>query len=247
MPGPKLPELYQLNAVARRQFSHWEDFYHYTTAEDFTTVVSDLGTAAASDAHGGVLVILPSDASVTDNDEGYVRTTHEIFKFDADNTIRVAALLQFTEGATDDANVIFGLMDAAGPDALQDNGLGPKASFSGAVFYKVDGQVYWRVRSSVGTTNTDTALTTHTAGTAAGVWTLLEIEVRAIALTRVEITYRINEQLVLDPAAGYAKPLLHTLDATSATEMHLVVGMKNGAATTVETLRVDGLGWDVIR
>lgn len=240
----KLVELNQPHALAKWQFSGFDDFYWYVTAHLWTSVLTDTGTIAVGDTHGGVALLTPSDGSVADNDEAYLKSTAEIIKLDADNTVRVAARIQFTEANTDDANVMFGVMNAVAANSIVDDGGGPQASFSGAVFYKVDGETYWRVRSSIGTTNTTTALTAHTAGGSS--YQVLEIEFKPVSLTRVQVTFFIDGRQVLDPAAGYPKPLEHYLDATSATEMNVFVGVKNGGAN-LETVNVDWIAWDVTR
>jgi hypothetical protein len=230
-------------ALAKRQFSYWDDFHWYVTAHMWTSVISDSGTISVGDAHGGVLTIAASDGNSPDNDESYLKSTAEIFKFDIDNTMRCGALLKFTEANTDDANVAFGWMNAVAANSIQDDGAGPAASFSGAVFYKVDGGTVWRVRSSIGTTYTDTVLTNASNGAA---YQLLEIEYKAISLTRGLVSFYIDGAVCLDPDAGYAKPLLHTVDATSATEMNLFAGIKCGGASA-ESLLVDGMGFSSIR
>lgn len=136
-----MPKLMQMpeSIEKRRQFGVHDDFDHYVSADTFTTVASDSGTVTVSDAVGGILLIHPSDGTIADNDETYVRTTAEIFKFADDKPLFIEVLLQYAEAATNAANIAVGFMDAVSANSLQDNGGGPKASYSGAVIYKVDG------------------------------------------------------------------------------------------------------------
>lgn len=218
---------------ARLTHGVFEDFNHYTTAEDFTTVASDSGTIAHTDAAGGVIQILPSDSSRVDNDETYLKGTAETFKFANNKPIFFEALVQFTEAATDDANVIVGLKDAVAADTLLDDGGGPAASYSGVVFFKVDGGTKWNVESSLAGTQI-TTLTEVTAGGAA--YQRLRIEVIPVSSTIAEVTFFIDGVACRDANGVTIK---HSLTYTSATEMQICIGMKQGSSTVIESLLVD--------
>lgn len=226
------------------------DFANYTTAQDgFSSVLSDSGTVAVGDASGGKCVITPSDGSVADNDEGYIKSTNELFLF-ANNKPQVAeVLLQFTEANTDDANVAFGFMNAVAANSILDDGAGPAASFSGAVIYKVDGGTVWRCRSSIGSSYTD-SISTSTAG--GSIYQTLRIEC-ICSNSIVEVTYWIGQVNQLASASTTIphtmlidsttrKPIKHMFSVTSATEMNLFAGVKNGGANleTLNLLRLCG-------
>lgn len=212
-----------------------DDFYHYVSGDDFSTVASDLGTVVDTDLAGGRVELAPSDGTVADNDETYVKGTQEVFKFAANKPLDFEASVQFTEGATDDVNIIVGLKDAVAADSLLDNGGGPSASYTGAVFFKVDGGTVWQVETSVAGTQTTTELTAANsldkrAKTAGGsAFQKLRIEFRPFSSTQADVIFLIDDVQV-------AK---HTYTYTSATEMQICFGIKNGAATTVELLVVD--------
>lgn len=201
----------------------------------WTTTATDSGTAAVGDAVGGILQLLPSDGSVADNDEVYVQTK-ELFKIAVGKPLMCGAYIQFTEAATNAANVMFGFMDAPIANSIVDNGAGPKTSYSGAVFYKVDGQTQWQCQYSDGATQTSsgvlTALTTlnKQAQTAGGSsYVKLEIEIVPTSATLCDVMFSINDVCVYK-----------MLDRTyaSATEIALMVGAKNGSANQ-ETINVD--------
>lgn len=214
-----------------------DHFTAYNTADEWTTVATDSGTAAVGDTANGELLLNPSDGTVADNDEIYVKATNETLLFAANRAICFAALVKWTEGNTDDLNVAVGFMNAVGANTILDDGGGPKASFSGAVFYKVDGGTVWRCRSSIGTTNTD-SITNITAGGSA--YQLLEIEFRAIDATLGEISFLIDGAVVND---SNNRPIKHQITYTGATEMQAFFGAKNGANTTVETLKIDAAAY----
>lgn len=221
------------------------DFTHYTTATDgFSSVISDSGTVAVGDAAGGKLVVTPSDGSVADNDEAYIKSTNELFLF-ANNKPQVCeTILQFTEINTDDANVMFGFMNAVAANSIVDDGAGPQASFSGAVIYKVDGGTVWKCASSIGTSNT-ISTTTSTAG--GSLYQRLRIECTC-SNSVVEVNYFIDQLNQLASAttsiapqplidSTTLKPIKHTFSVTSATEMNVFAGVKNGGAN-LETLNL---------
>jgi hypothetical protein len=214
-----------------------DHFVSYTSGGEWTTVATDSGTATVGDAANGELSLTPSDGTVGDNDEIYVKATNETLLFANNRAICFSALVKWTEGDTNHLNVAIGFMNAVAADSILDNGAGPKASFSGAVFYKVDGGTVWRCRSSLGTTNTD-SITNITAGGSA--YQLLEIEFRAIDAALGEISFLVDGQVVRD-ANNF--PIKHQITYTSATEMQAFAGAKNGEATTVETLKIDAMAY----
>lgn len=200
----------------------------------WTSTLTDSGTAAVGDEIGGVLTISPSDASVADNDEGYV-ATKEIFKIVNQKPIALAARTQFTQAATNAANVFVGLMDVMTANALQDNGAGPKASFSGAGFFAKDGSTSLFVIYSDGATQSIAELTAtntinKTAYLAASAdFQLLEIDIVPKTSTLVDIAFQVNGSVVYK-----------MLDRTyaNATEISAGLGVKNGTAAQ-QALKAD--------
>lgn len=220
---------------ARKQLEVFSDFEEYVSGDLFTLVATNSGTATNTDGAGGLLSLTPSDGSVTDNDEIYLRTTKEMFLFANDKPIYFEVRIQYTEGATDDLNVCVGLMNAVAADSILDDGGGPKASYSGAVVFKVDGGTVWNCESSLAGTQTTTASTTTAGGSA---YQTIGIHFQPTTSTTGEVTFTIDGAPFLDSNGDVIK---HTITYTSATEMHAFVGMKNGADTTVETLVLDYL------
>lgn len=208
----------------------WDDFTADQDAAEWVKTGDASSTNTVGDAVGGILAITPGAA--TDNDEAYVESPNETFKVAAGKPILFEALIQFAEANVDDANIIAGLMSAVGANSLVDNGAGPQATFDGAVIYKVDGGTVWRAKSSVGTTATDTVSTT-TAGGAA--YQTLRIEWHDYSATQMQITYFVNDIQLVD---ANNVPIKHLVNVASATEIQIVLGVKNGG-TNIETLNVD--------
>lgn len=218
--------------VGRRQFGFFEDFLEFVTGDLFTDTSADSGaTIAASDAAGGVAVLTTGG---TDNNEAYLLTTKELFKFANNKPLVFESRVQYAEANTDDANVCMGFMDAVGADSILDNGAGPKASYSGAVFFKVDGGTNWNVETSLAGSQTTTELTAansldKTAKTAGGAsYATFRIEAIPISSTQAEVSFWID-------GVHVAK---HLLTYTSATEMMAFVGVKAGGSNS-EVVNVD--------
>lgn len=229
---PKLLTLPDDFLLGRRIFGFFDDFFHFVTADLWTSLAADSGASVAvGDAAGGIVVLTTGG---TNNNEAYLKNTKEIFKFAEDKPILFEARIQYAEANTDDANVCLGLMDAVGADSILDDGGGPKASYSGAVFFKVDGGTRWNVESSLAGTQTTTELSATNsldklAKTAGGSsYQTFRIEVLPINSTEAEVSFYIDGVLV-------AK---HSLTYTSATEMMAFVGVKAGGANS-EVVSVD--------
>lgn len=215
----------------RRVFGFFDDFEWYVTAHRFTTVATDSGTATVGDEAGGVLTLAPSDGTVADNDEVYLKTTNEVFLFAADRPAVFETAVKWTEANTDDANVIAGFMSAVGANSLLDDAGGPAASYSGAVFFKTDGGTTWNFETSLAGAQTTTALQNLAGGAS---WQTLRIEVRESGSV-LELVSIIDGKQCLD-ASG--RPVKHTIALGSPTEMNAVVGAKNGGANN-ESIKVD--------
>lgn len=216
----------------KRNFGFFDDFEHFVTGDLFTDTSADTGAAVAmTDAVGGRVTLT---TGATDNNECYLLTTKELFKFADGKPIKCGARIQYAEANTDDANLFVGLMDAIAADSLLDDGGGPKASYSGALFFKVDGGTRWNVETSLAGAQNTTELTAvnsldkvaKTAGGSSFQW--LEIEVTPISSTQAEAAFYIDGTLVYKQTFTY----------TSATEMMFGVGVKAGGANS-EVVTVD--------
>jgi hypothetical protein len=212
------------------------DFMEFVTGDLYSSLVADAGTSlTVNDAAGGTVTL---GTAATDNNEAYVFTTKEIFKIVENKPAEFIARIQFAEANTDDANVGAGFMDAVGANALVDNGAGPKASYSGAVIFKVDGGTKWKCQTSNGAAQVTTE-SKHTAG-GSGFHTL-RILVEPIDSVNAEVSFWI------DTAGGddwvqmrdaNEKLIKHTLALASLTEMNAFAGVKAGGATA-ESLVID--------
>ncbi len=230
--GTKLLSSIEDLVRGREQFGFFADGFEFVTGDLMTSVAADSGASvAASDAAGGVIVITTGG---TNNNEAYYKTTKELFKFALDKTAIFEARVQYAEAATDDANVALGFMSAVAADSILDDGGGPAASYSGALFFKVDGGTRWNVESSIAGTQQTAELTSvnsrdKLAKTAGGSsYQTFRIEVHCANLTEAEINFFIDGKFVYQ----------HIVDVTSCTEMQAFVGVKAGGANS-EVVNVD--------
>lgn len=217
----------------QRCYGFAEDFLEFVSGDLFTDTSADSGAAVAPIDGSGGLVTLTTGG--TDNNECYLLATKECFLFAADRPMVFEARLKYTEANTDDANLCLGFMDAVAADSILDDGGGPAASYSGAVFFKVDGGTKWNCEASIGGTQTGTVLLSaantldgldKVAG--GGVFQILRIEVAATSPTSAVASFWINGVCVQEITFTY----------TGATEMKPFVGVKAGGANS-EVVTVD--------
>jgi hypothetical protein len=238
--GVKLPEFHD-SLLKYRTHGLFDDFPWYVTAHNFTTVASDSGTVSVGDAANGILAIVPSDGTVGDNDESYVKSTNELYLVADGKPLVGEARVQFTEANTDDANVFFGFANAIAADLLVDNGAGVKTSGSIFGLFKVDGGTVWKCISSISSSQT-ISTSTKTAGGSS--YQTLRVEIQPVSSTVAEVTFYVDEQQLIDSTT--LKPIKHVITYTGATEMQVGAGVKNGG-TNLETLNVDYIAVEQLR
>lgn len=220
-------------------FEVFDDFHAFVTAStgDFSSTISNSGTAAVVDGGvGGILPIVASDGSAADNDETYVHQTFETFLFADAKPLWFETRVNLTEANVDDANVMVGVKDAWGADSILDDAGGPPASYTGAVFYKIDGGTDWLAEVSIGATQTAVTLT-GASFPGDGTNQILAIEFIPTSSTLATVNFYIDGVLVGSTT---------TFTYTSATHMEAGAGVKNGSANN-ETLNVDYIRCSQVR
>ncbi len=235
------------SVVKNDTFRIFDDFDHYVTTDTFTTVASNSGTIAVSDGAGGILKIDPSSDgtnSQADNDESYLTTTTEIFKFVTDKPMLFAAKVRPVANTVGTLGLVLGVKDAVAANSLQDDATGPADSYSGALFFKDDTVAYWQCESSI-TSSQTTVTTAHTVGNNA--WDILVIETLPINSTTTEVhfysadvqsdgSYSLTE---VGKNTSGEQFVAHEITHTSATEMDICLGVKAGTANDSQYLDVD--------
>lgn len=186
------------------------------------------GTDAVQDAAGGWY---KHYCDGDDNDEAYVHSNCEVFKFLASKHLWFEAQLKLTEANTDDANIIVGLSENVGADHLLDNGGGPPANYDGVCFYKVDGTMAWGFETSVAAAQVTTAsLVTHVSANIfrLGFWA------RPTSATAFSVM-PFYKNITAGTAGAFGTP--HTM-ALGGGEMEAFFGVKAGGANE-EAIEVD--------
>lgn len=208
------------------------DDFITTPADDTTliptgfTVVADAGSTGGQklgDMAGGVLSIFPDG---DDNDEAYLSSRSEAFKFAADKELwfECRARLNENGGTAGKSGFIIGLSDTVAGDSLVDGGT-LMTSFDGALFVKdEDSATIDFVGSNAGTQDADA-----TAAFVSGTW------------------YRLGFHF--DPGdgtTGYLTPYVdgvpyprQAITLAGLDEMHIVFGAKMWATTTEASLQID--------
>jgi hypothetical protein len=215
------------------QFEVFEDFLWYISPHMWTSLAADAGASVAVTAatDSGILAML---TGAVDNNEAAVRSTNAVWKFAAGKTVYCECLLQFTEAATNAANVCFGLSSAAGADLMVDDAAGPAASHTGALIYKTDGSTVWKTHTSNSTTQTST---TSLQSSSSSSYQKLGIEMRDVDGTNMEVTFFHNSLPLYADDSG-RRPIKHSVAIASAAAMYLVAYVKAGSGSE-ETLKVD--------
>ena len=200
----------------------FDDFFTFDDGDDWIDTVTDAGTIDITDAVGGVLSI--ATGGTTEN-ESYVSSIAEAFKFQTDKKLFFETRIKLAEANDDDANWIIGLSDTVAADSLLDSGAGPMASYDGAVFFKVlDG-----TKIQFETSNAAAQVTNATLGDwASATWFKLGFLYDYGDGTTGSITPYV------DGVAGTA----HAITIAGLAEMHILMGAKAGDANA-ETLLVD--------
>jgi hypothetical protein len=201
-------------------------------------IATNGGSVSVADGVLGVLAITPSDGTAGDNDEIYLCTDTELFKFAAGDSFETEIRWKYSEAATDDANLFYGFMNAFAADALVDDGGGPKATGDYVGFWKVDGGTQWYCGAQSNGTATPSvdALGVPNTTSASSDYVVMHVRVDCKTSTQAVATFTHNGTVLGTVNFAYA----------SATEMQVGLGVKNGS-TNAETVYVDYLGYVATR
>lgn len=237
MNGIKLSEKFKL---AIRQAEFFEDFFGITPQG--YTITATSGTLAAGSA--GTDLSITTQAA--DNAVGSVIGAKQAL-LAANKPLYMIARLQFSEAATNAANLFVGFTSSAAAAVMGDNGAGPASSYSGIGLHKLDGGLNWIAEFSVGSTQKTQELTGIAVATVgqqvsdivAGKAAYQVIEVVAVpkSATLCDVSFLIDGVVVM-----------RFLDQvyTSIAAMGPTVVVKSGSATA-EVLLLDYIGWAHVR
>ena len=118
------------------------------------TAVNDggTGTNTANAVVGGEISIVTAGA---DNDYHFLKEAAAgHFKIASGKPIWFTARVTLTQAATNAANFVFGISSVVDSTLMGDNGGGPPSSYSGFLFFVVDGSLYLQFETSNATTQT---------------------------------------------------------------------------------------------
>ena len=201
----------------------------------FVDTLTDSGTAAVGDTVNGVMLLTPSDGTVADNDEAYLTSANELFKWGTNREIYGRAKLSWTETTANIPNIGAGFMNAAVANSLLDDGGGPKLTGDAAVVFKVDGGAVWKFATA---TNGTSTTSTSTKAAVEDTDYVIEIIAKDWDSVSMQVVAKVNGEYLKD---SNGLVIRHTVAIASATEMNLFAGIKLGAITNNDTLSIDYL------
>jgi len=203
----------------------FDDFFAFdgtATVAVWNDAITDGGAIDVIDAINGVISIA---TYTTDEDESYISTQHQVFKFQTDKNLFFEAKVKLTEAGAAKSNIIIGLSDTVSADILQDASAGPAASYDGVVFFKVDGESVWQFEASnAGAQDTETSIGAFTDAT----WTTLGFS----------YDYNDGVTAIITPYVNGVAGTAVSLTIAGLAEMNILLGLKAGSAAA-ETLLVD--------
>lgn len=202
-----------------------DDFDHGYDTTNVWAVVEDAGAGGGDALDDSVYGVLSVGCDGDDNDECYVSSIAENWKFQTNKKLYFETRITLTEANTDDANFIIGLSDTVAANSLQDDGAGPMASYDGAVFFKVDGTMKIQFETS----NAAAQVTNAT----------LDDFVSATTYV-LGFLYDYNDGVTakVTPYVDGVAGTTHDLTIAGLEEMHILMGVKAGGANE-EALKVD--------
>lgn len=225
----------QERRVAMGSIELFDDFLEYLSkANGWETTATDSGSIAAADVEGGQAVLTPSDGSVVNNDETYLHTL-KVFLFRDDGYIYAAARIKTTKVAAsiNTHNWLFGFSSAAVADTIQDDGAGPPANYYGAVFFKADGAAARFFEASAGTAQTTSAALDDMADDTYYTYEIIGVGAGG---NKMRLWFLIDG---VPQGTDDQKKHGVELDITSAVVMRAIIGIKLGASTDNDLLKVD--------
>lgn len=209
-----------------------DDFWQDQSDINAVDTLSDLGTVLMGDDVNGIATFTPGDSTVSDNDEAYLATPNENFKFGTNREIYGRFKFRYTAVVAADPNIAVGFQNAVGANSIADNG-GVKTSGSTAAVEKKDGETAFRCT----TATNGTAVTTLSNKTiAAATDYVVEIELKDWDGVSMMATFKVDGEFLKDTNNNVIR---HTVPIASATEMQMFAGIKLGAATNNDTLLLD--------
>lgn len=220
------------------QFEIFDDFFFLNTA--LWTSVDDggTGTNTANAVRGGEASLVTAGA---DNDYHYYKGAAANCGTANQKPLWFEARFSLTEANTDDANFAFGLSSVVDATVVGNDGAGPPSSYSGILFFKVDGGTVFQFETSNGSTqNTNTSLCAFVSGKTYRVGFHLDTRDGTTAYAYPWVYNETDGTLLTTGTTSQALAL--PLSLTSIAAMSPIFGVKAGGAN-VETLKVDYVRW----
>ncbi len=206
---------------SREAFEIFDDFNHYTTADQWTQAVVANGTCTLPDGRSCLRLF-----GTTDNDAACIATTTEQFKFTANQPMYAEMRMLFTDTATFTTAFFFGWVDAlAGTTnasdgetlTLTNEGCGIwVSSESGAT-----AGVLYQFTTEMDGVNTNSISNLAPQSTS---YQTLKIDIVPRSSTVFEARPFVDGKQLIDNTSG--NPIMHTITLGTATDMDFGVNMR---------------------
>lgn len=225
-----------------RQFRIFDDFVEFVDGTVWD-VTKDTTTTVAVDADGvGGLLLMTTNSA--DNDEAYIDTL-EVFKVATDKPIFCLMRAKLACVTDNQADMIFGLMDAVGANAIADGSTVATGKHM-AVLFKPDGVATLTAQSTSSAAGTYNASTSEISIDED--FATYGILVEPVSSTDKRITYYYdpdggsNWQQLRDTNNNLIQHTWSLADTSAATgELSLMAGVKAGSAEA-QVLTIDYIG-----
>ncbi len=228
---------FDYNLAHYRSELFFQDFPYYVTADEYTTVnVAGSGTVAADDTGGTTNVLITSGATAANSTA--VRSTLARYLPQLGRPGRISCKLNFTNVATNNGVLVFGLMSTTGL-TITSGTADPSASYSGAIIYKLSGGDFFKVQTSNGSAKT----TTQTINAGGDGNHILTISYNDRDGANANVSFTIDGEKALD---ANNKEIQHTLPYSALVKMYDAV-MVQTTASAAQTCFVDYIGGEQLR
>jgi hypothetical protein len=186
-------------------------------------------------------VTLLSTTVSTNNSLAAMRRAYNWAQFRDDKPLHIRFMLKYAETVLNGiTNFCVGVSSETAANMLQNDGAGPAPSWTGAVFYAVDGSPLLRCRSQVGTTYQETVLNwpietgnnlaREVVKASSPSQRVYEVETRKDGPSLIRIDFIVDKLLIAQ----------HRLVTTNAALMGELVAVRSGdASANVQVVEVD--------
>ena len=216
------------NRFSREAYEIFDDFQHYTTADQWTEAIEGASTITLPDGRSGLRIY-----TSVDNEEAIVATTTEQFKFTANQPIYGEARILFTDSTDQESSLLWGFLDAIAADVIVDGGQTCDIPNDGAVIWKKSSDggaagdgVNWIFETCIAAGTQIQSISSAVPQSAS--YQTLKIDIVPRSATVFECRPFIDGKQLRDNTSGIQ--IMHLITLGTATDMDFGFDLKGGHA-----------------